>query len=46
MHAAPIGDRVVFDTHDAADRIRAACDQAGAGSTTDIGSQIAAIVAG
>ena len=31
---------------DAADRIRAACDQAGAGSTTDIGSQIAAIVAG
>jgi 3-isopropylmalate dehydrogenase len=36
--------------HDAADRIRAACQQAaqqaGSGSTTDIGSQIAAVVAG
>ena len=30
----------------AADRIRAACEQAGSGSTTDIGSQIAATVAG
>jgi len=30
----------------AADRIRAACDQAGGGTTTDIGSQIAAAVAG
>jgi 3-isopropylmalate dehydrogenase len=32
--------------HAAADRIRAACGQAGSGSTTDIGSQIAAAVAG
>jgi 3-isopropylmalate dehydrogenase len=31
---------------DAADRIRAACDQPSTGSTTDIGSQIAAAVAG
>jgi 3-isopropylmalate dehydrogenase len=30
---------------DAAARVRAACEQAGSGSTTDIGSQIAAAVA-
>jgi 3-isopropylmalate dehydrogenase len=30
----------------AADRIRAACEHPGTGSTTDIGSQIAAQVAG
>jgi 3-isopropylmalate dehydrogenase len=32
--------------HDAADRIRTACDQAGTGSTTEIGSRIASVVAG
>lgn len=32
--------------HDAADRIRTACDQAGTGSTTEIGSRIAGVVAG
>ena len=32
--------------HDAADRIRVACDQAGSGSTTEVGSRIAAAVAG
>ncbi|MCX6521126.1 MAG: 3-isopropylmalate dehydrogenase [Actinobacteria bacterium] len=32
--------------HDAADRIRTACDQAGTGSTSEIGSRIASVVAG
>ena len=32
--------------HDAADRIRTACDQAGTGSTSEIGSRIAGVVAG
>jgi len=32
--------------HAAGDRIRAACDQAGTGSTTEIGSRIASVVAG